>query len=78
MDQSEQVARKLTSSPTSAAQAKVVGLTNLFPIPLKKQNQATIGFARLPLEKADLQVLKQWIDLMAENLTEEAPPENPS
>ncbi|MDD5560275.1 hypothetical protein [Candidatus Methylomirabilis sp.] len=63
------------SSPSS--QIKVAVLANSFPILLKKQNQAMIGFARLPLDKADLQLLKQWIDLMAENLTEESSEEAP-
>ncbi len=49
-------------------------LLNEFPIPLRKQNMATIAFNKLPLDKADLLLLKQWIDLMEANLTE--PTEN--
>jgi hypothetical protein len=41
-----------------------------FPIPLRKQKQAVIAFSALPLDKADLELLKKWIDLMADNLTE--------
>lgn len=51
-------------------------LASSFPIPLRKQNQAVIGFSRLPLDKSDLDLLKQWIDLMAENLTEVLDEEN--
>jgi hypothetical protein len=45
-------------------------LMNSFPIPLMNQNQATITFNRLPVEKPDLDLLKKWIDLMINNLTE--------
>ncbi len=47
-------------------------LINSFPIPLRKQNMATIMFSKLPLDKADLDLLKKWIDLMQANLTEPA------
>jgi hypothetical protein len=50
--------------------------TNTFPIPLKRQNQAMLSFARMPLEKSDLELLKSWIDLMGENLTEALPQED--
>lgn len=51
-------------------------LSITYPIPLRKQNQATISFARMPLEKGDLELLKKWIDLMEDNLTEALPQED--
>jgi hypothetical protein len=59
--------------PTPTAFAPSVGSANTFPIPLRKQNQAMLSFARMPLEKSDLELLKKWIDLMEENLTEALP-----
>lgn len=71
IDQGANSAVSKSAAPSSSSsQTKVAALANSFPILLKKQNQAVIGFARLPLDKADLHLLKQWIDLMAENLTE--------
>jgi len=49
---------------------KVSSTGSSFTILLKKQNQATIGFSRLPLEKSDLETIRSWIDLMADNLAE--------
>lgn len=56
------------NAPTAYAPA--IGSANTFPIPLRKQNQAVISFARMPLDKKDIELLKGWIDLMEENLTE--------
>ncbi|MCZ6512396.1 MAG: hypothetical protein O6857_00545, partial [Nitrospinae bacterium] len=42
-----------------------------FPIPLEKKNKATIFFDKLPVSKADLERLKDWINLMEAPLTEE-------
>jgi hypothetical protein len=60
------VAGPMTTPPTAYAPAVASG--NTFPIPLRKQNQATISFARMPLDKKDIDVLKSWIDPMEENL----------
>lgn len=70
----------LTKQPvtmmTPTAFAPAVASANTFPIPLRKQNQAMLSFARMPLEKSDLELLKKWIDLMEENLTEALPQED--
>jgi hypothetical protein len=70
----KQVTDQYSSQPVtkqpSLTQSVQGQLANAFPIPLKRQNQAMISFGSLPLEKADLDLLKKWIDLMAENLTE--------
>ncbi len=42
-----------------------------YSVPLKKQNEATLSFKKFPLEKADLQLIKSWLELMEENLTEQ-------
>lgn len=64
--------------PTATAYAPDSGSRNTYPIPLKKHNQATISFARLPLDKGDLQTLKSWIELMADNLTEPLETQSPT
>jgi hypothetical protein len=44
-------------------------LANSYPIPLKNQNQATLVFNKLPVEKDDLNKIKLWIELFEESLT---------
>lgn len=41
-----------------------------FNIPLLKQNTATLTFEKLPIDKGDLERIKQWIDLIAAPLVE--------
>jgi hypothetical protein len=48
-----------------------------FPIPLKKQNQVTLTFSKLPVDKDDIEKLKSWIDLMGDNLVENDAPSSP-
>lgn len=43
---------------------------NSFPMPLLKGNKATIVFDNLPVQKSDLEKIKQWIDLFGDSLIE--------
>jgi len=51
-------------------------LANSFPIPLRNQNQAVLTFNKLPVDEADLEVIKKWIELLKGNLTAAADQEN--
>lgn len=41
-----------------------------FQIPFLKGNKATIVFDKLPVQKSDLDKIKQWIDLFGDSLVE--------
>ena len=45
--------------------------SNSFPITLKNQNLAMLSFDQLPVDESDIELLKKWIDLFKENLTEQ-------
>ena len=42
-------------------------LAESFPITLKDKKKAVLSFSGLPIKKADIELLKKYIDLMAEN-----------
>ncbi len=49
---------------------KMIHNAQSFNIPLLKQNTATLTFEKLPIDKGDLERIKQWIDLIAAPLVE--------
>jgi len=42
-------------------------LAESFPVTLKDKKKAVLSFSDLPIKKADIELLKNYIDLMAEN-----------
>lgn len=41
-----------------------------FPVPLSKGKMAIINFDSLPVEKKDIEIIKKWLDLFSDSLTE--------
>lgn len=65
-----------TQPPKPRKEEKMHNNIQSFDIPLLKQNRATLAFEKLPIEKGDLERIKQWIDLIAAPLVETKEDEN--
>jgi hypothetical protein len=44
-----------------------------YPIPLSGHNKAAIMFESTPVKKEDIKLIKDWLDLFNNTLTEEPP-----
>lgn len=58
----------IRSRPSKGSTAVAIGQS--FPIPLSKGKKAAINFESLPVEMKDIEVIKSWLELFADSLTE--------